>query len=80
MAEEMRRTNEAAAISEDTLFEEPASDDGQWFLNYFHLEMLRYVVLEICPRIVVEMSIAGQECVGPINHRQDKNNVKDYLY
>lgn len=40
MAEEMRRTSEAAAVSEDTLFEEPASDNGQRALNYFHLEML----------------------------------------
>ena len=29
VAEEMRRTTEAAAVSEDTMFEEPASDDGQ---------------------------------------------------
>ena len=37
MAEEMRRTSEAAAVSEDTLFEEPASDNGQRALSYFHL-------------------------------------------
>ena len=28
VAEEMRRTTEAAAVSEDTMFEEPASNDG----------------------------------------------------
>ena len=28
VAEEMRRTTEAAAVSEDTMFEEQASDDG----------------------------------------------------
>lgn len=31
VAEEMKRTSEAAAVSEDTLFEEPASDNGSDF-------------------------------------------------
>lgn len=75
MAEEMKRTSEAAAVSEDTLFEEPASDNGQRALNYFHLEMLCYEVLEICSGIVVVLSIPEQESVGPLNHRHAKNNV-----
>ena len=75
MAEEMKRTSEAAAVSEDTLFEEPASDNGHWVLYYFYLEMLCYVVLEICSGIGVVLSIPGRESVGPINHRHAKNNA-----
>ena len=56
VAEEMRRTTEAA-VSEDTMFEEPASDDGQLpslnkhlvlRINYIRFNIARFKSVEFC--------------------------------